>query len=90
MERARVALGDGRKRCLPAEAPNVVPSRRALYARRPMRAGDCITDADVVVLRPGSGLAPSMLPALIGSVLARDVAAGAPFELADVTVEKAS
>jgi len=90
MEAARVALGDGRKRCLPAEAPNVIPSRRGLYARRVMRAGERVTEADVIALRPATGVGPGELARLVGSVLERDLAAGEAFQLRDIAVEKAS
>jgi|SRR5688572_6954421 sialic acid synthase SpsE len=90
MEAARVALGDGRKRCLAAEAPNVVPSRRGLYTRRPMRAGERITVADVIALRPATAVSPGELSRLVGSVLDRDLAAGEAFQLRDIAVEKAS
>ena len=91
MEHTRQALGDGRKRCLPAEAPNLVPSRRGLYARRALRAGERITEADVVALRPATEMAPADLPRLIGSTLRRNVPAGAAFEAQDLQqVSKAS
>ena len=90
MERARVALGDGRKRCLPAEAANVIPSRRGLYARRPLRAGEPISEADVVALRPANSLSPADLPRLVGSIVPRDIAAGSAFAATDLAVEKAS
>jgi N-acetylneuraminate synthase/N,N'-diacetyllegionaminate synthase len=88
MEQARVALGDGRKRCLPAEAPNVVPSRRGLYARRFMRAGERVTEADVIALRPATALAPMDVARLVGAVLGRDVPAGDAFEPADIAAER--
>jgi N,N'-diacetyllegionaminate synthase len=84
MEHARLALGDGRKGCLAAEAANRIPSRRGLYARRAMRAGERITEADVVALRPATGIAPADLPRLAGSVLLRSVPAGAAFETQDL------
>lgn len=90
MEQARAALGDGRKRCLPAEAPNLVPSRRGLYAARHLRAGERIAAADVVALRPATAVGPADLPHLVGAVLARDVPAGQPFEAGDLAVRKAS
>jgi sialic acid synthase SpsE len=90
MEQTRAALGDGRKRCMPAEAPNVVPSRRGLYATRHLRAGERVTGADVIALRPATAVQPADLPQLIGSVLDRDVAAGEPFTARDIAVEQAS
>ena len=90
MERARASLGDGRKRCLPAEAPNRVPSRRGLYARRAMRAGERVAEIDVVALRPATDIAPADLPRLVGSTLRRDVPAGAAFEAQDIQLQKVS
>jgi sialic acid synthase SpsE len=84
MEQARAALGDGRKRCLPAELPNVVPSRRGLYARRFIRAGEQIAETDVIALRPATALAPVDLTRLVGSVLERDVRAGEAFDPGDI------
>jgi N-acetylneuraminate synthase/N,N'-diacetyllegionaminate synthase len=90
MEQTRVALGDGRKRCLPAEAPNVIPSRRGLYATRTLRAGDRISADDVIALRPATSLAPADLAHLVGTILDRDVPAGEPFDARDIAVRKAS
>jgi sialic acid synthase SpsE len=90
MESARLAMGDGRKRCLPAERPNLVPSRRGLYARRALRAGHRVTAGDVIALRPASALRPSDLPRLLDSVLSHDLPAGAPFRATDIAIERAS
>lgn len=90
MARTRLALGDGEKRCLAAEAPNVTPSRRGLYARRDLRAGECLSPADVVALRPATRMAPADLPRLIGRPLPRDIRAGDPFIPTDVALEIAS
>ena len=50
----RAALGDGIKRCQPAERPNAVPSRRGLYAARSLPAGQRLAASDIAVLRPAS------------------------------------
>jgi sialic acid synthase SpsE len=90
MAHTRAALGDGRKRCLPAEAPNLVPSRRGLYARRAMCAGERVTAGDIVALRPATAVPPSDLARLAGSVLPHALEAGAPFDAIDIAVEQAS
>jgi sialic acid synthase SpsE len=90
MEETRLALGSGRKECQPAEAGNVHPSRRGLYASRPMRAGELITAADIDVLRPASLLTPSHVEHLVGTALQRDLAAGAPFAPEDLAEERAA
>ena len=81
------AAGSGVKTCLPAEAPNRTASRRALYARRPLSAGDVVTTADVVALRPAVGLSPSREQQLIGVMLTRDLEAGMPFFESDLDAD---
>jgi sialic acid synthase SpsE len=83
MEQTRCALGSGIKVCQSAEAVNVTASRRGLYARRAMRAGERISHADVIALRPATSVAPSRIGALVGATLTRDVTAGAPFDPGD-------
>jgi len=83
-ECARRALGHGRKECLAPEAANLAPSRRSLYATRDLRAGDVVTANAVVALRPATGLDPRFGRDLVGRILTRDIAAGAPFLECDV------
>lgn len=84
MAQTRLALGDGRKVCQPAEQPNVIPSRRGLYAKRALNPGDRLTPADLIALRPASGFSPADVPALVGSTLQRMVPAGAPICADDI------
>ncbi len=83
--RATLALGSGEKRCEPAEAMNVMPSRRSLYATRDLAAGDTLAPGDVVALRPAAGLPASVQSALIGTRLARAVKAGTALQADDLT-----
>lgn len=84
LRHARVALGDGRKVCQPAEEANRAPSRRGLYAARALRAGDRVSPEHITALRPASGLAPADIPLLLGATLSRDLAAGEPFTRDDL------
>lgn len=86
-ERARQALGHGRKECLAAEAPNLVASRRSVYAARDLRAGQTITPSDLALLRPANGLDPRFATDLVGRPAPRDIRAGTPFYPADLGVE---
>lgn len=74
--RAWVARGTGHKACLAAEAPNLVPSRRALCAARDLDAGAILSPDDLVALRPAIGYPPSLLLVLCGLPLKRAVARG--------------
>jgi sialic acid synthase SpsE len=76
--RARAALGDGRKVCQPAEAVNLVASRRSLCAARDLPPGTVLQPADLVALRPATGMTPASLPSLVHRRLRAAVAAGQP------------
>ena len=69
-------LGRGGKAPVAAEEANRLSMRRSLAARRAIKAGEPITAADVILLRPGTGLPPSMLGEIIGRVALQDVPAG--------------
>ena len=75
----QASLGSGDKMCQPAEAGNRVVSRRSLRASRDLSAGDVLTAADIVALRPAMGLSPVYARELIGTTLRRDIAAGTAF-----------
>ena len=75
--RATDALGTGEKRCEPAEAPNRVPSRRALYARRGLPVGTVVAEADLIALRPGDGIPANRIDDVVGCRVISDVPAGA-------------
>jgi sialic acid synthase SpsE len=83
-QRARVALGDGRRTCGAAELANRVPSRRGLYAARTMRPGEVVSESDVIALRPAAGLGAQFRRSLLGLRLGRSIAAGDPFLEADL------
>lgn len=86
--RTQVALGHGRRECLPSEAVNLTASRRALHATRSLEAGDSIAAGDIAALRPSRGLPPGVQDDLIGSVVSRAIDAGAPFLGQDVSTNR--
>ncbi|MDP5227246.1 MULTISPECIES: N-acetylneuraminate synthase family protein [Arthrobacter] len=73
---ARAALGDGRKRRMPSEEANASLVRRSYHVSRDLPAGTVITAADVAILRPEGGLAPSAT--VVGRTTARALSAGLP------------
>lgn len=78
------SLGDGRKRPKPSELRTAAVARRSIVASRDLTAGATIGSGDVDILRPGTGMAPSMLDAIIGCRLGRDVRAGEPLVIEDL------
>lgn len=78
------AIGDGVKRPVASELSTAAVARRSVVALRDLRAGDVVVASDVAVLRPGTGLPPSMLDVVVGARLGRDVAAHQPLTVDDL------
>jgi sialic acid synthase len=79
LQRARLALGDGKKGVYDSEVAPVRKMSKMLVAARPLPAGHRLEATDVAVRSPGDGLAPHHLDSLIGRVLAHDLAPDQPF-----------
>ncbi len=80
------ALGDGAKRVMENETETVVLQRRAIRAARPLRAGERITEASIVVLRPcpPDAIPPHRMADVVGRTLTRDLDAGEHIRPADL------
>jgi N-acetylneuraminate synthase len=68
------ALGTGIKAPAPCELPNLPVARKSVVAARSLPAGHQLATGDLEIKRPGNGLAPKLLPALIGRTLRAGVA----------------
>lgn len=67
------ALGDGVKHPAPSELPVRDVARKSLVAARDLPDGATLTREDLDVLRPGTGLSPASLPAVVGRRTARAI-----------------
>lgn len=74
------ALGDGRKMPAPEEIPNRAVARRSLVALHSVRAGECFTEDNLGVKRPGNGLPPIEYWSYLGKTAQRDYAANEALE----------
>jgi N-acetylneuraminate synthase len=72
------ALGDGVKRPAPSELPVREVARKSLVAARDLPGGAILTREDLDVLRPGTGLSPAALPAVLGRRTARAISHHTP------------
>ena len=73
------ALGSVRYECTDREKAGRV-FRRSLYAVADIRAGDVLTASNIRSIRPGYGLAPKHLDAVLGRVAASDIPRGTPLD----------
>ncbi len=78
------ARGDGVKRPTSAEDDVRRVARRSLFWARPKQRGEVITRADLMALRPATGMSPSRYLDVIGKRTAADVAEGAILKPGDV------
>ncbi|MEB3245261.1 MAG: pseudaminic acid synthase [Vampirovibrionales bacterium] len=74
-DRAQQALGQIFMGPTEAEQQNLI-FRRSLYISQPVKAGECLTEANVRSVRPGYGLKPKFLPQVLGQRAKRDLALG--------------
>jgi N-acetylneuraminate synthase/N,N'-diacetyllegionaminate synthase len=74
--RTRELMGDGIKRCLPAERGNRSASRRGVHASRKLTAGTRLAPGDLVMLRPERGVPAARWTQVIGRRVTRDVGPG--------------
>jgi N,N'-diacetyllegionaminate synthase len=68
------ALGSGIKAPARCELPNISVARKSVVAARTLPKGHQLATGDLEIKRPGTGLAPKLLPTLIGRTLRASVA----------------
>lgn len=86
-EKVLAVIGDGVKKLAPAEQANYGRTNRSLHFLENMKKGSIIKAEDIGVLRTEKiltpGLTPDYLEKVIGSILLKDVTAGAGVQLED-------
>jgi N-acetylneuraminate synthase len=60
------SIGSGEKARRPSEFDNVALARRGVYAARDIAAGEVVSDADIVLLRPETTMSPMALWDILG------------------------
>lgn len=66
IRQVEAAQGDGVKAPRPSELPVRSLVRRSLTLVKAVKAGDCVSNEDVQLLRPGTGIEPKFLASVIG------------------------
>jgi N,N'-diacetyllegionaminate synthase len=66
------ALGSGEKVVTDAERPNIEVARKSIVAARDITAGEILTEENITVKRPGSGISPMLWDQVIGTRAVRD------------------
>jgi sialic acid synthase SpsE len=69
-------MGSGRKEPVEGEADTAAVARKSIVARRDISVGTMLTQEEVVMMRPGTGLPSTMLKYVIGRVARTEIPAG--------------
>lgn len=69
-----LALGSPKKQVAAGEADNVAIARRSIVAARHIKKGEPLTEENLAVKRPGTGISPMLWDYIIGTNAARDFA----------------
>ena len=75
------ALGSGVKEPSPSEKKNMAVARKSIVAARAIRAGDLLTEDNITVKRPGTGISPMRWDEVLGTRAVRDYAEDEMIEL---------
>ena len=66
------ALGDGVKEVTNSERANIAVARKSIVAKRHIAKGEVLTEENMDVKRPGTGLSPMLWPEILGMPAVRD------------------
>ena len=66
------ALGDGHKRISGSERKNVAIARKSIVAACPIKNGELLTEQNITVKRPGTGISPMRWEEVIGTKAIKD------------------
>lgn len=75
------ALGDGVKRPSPSEMKNRTMARKSIVAARAIAAGEVLSEENLAVKRPGTGMSPMDWDRVVGRAAPRAFAADEPIVL---------
>ena len=65
-------LGDGIKKASLSEEKNKLIARKSIVAKKPIKRGEILSDANITSKRPGSGISPMQWDDVIGKIALRD------------------
>ena len=66
------ALGTGVKTPSPSERKNITVARKSIVASKPIRAGEILSEDNITVKRPGTGISAMRWPEVLGTRAVRD------------------
>ena len=65
-------LGDGEKKVTVSERANITVARKSIVAACPIKKGELLTEDNITVKRPGTGISPMRWNEVIGTAATKD------------------
>jgi N,N'-diacetyllegionaminate synthase len=84
IRRAERMLGSAKKNCQPEERQMASVSRKSLTLARNIKAGDTLTDIDVQLMRPGTGVDATFIDKFVGKSVRKNLSAGHQLRWSDI------
>lgn len=81
IRQVELAFGDGEKKVAEVERPNIEVARKSIVATKFIRKGDVLSEDNLTVKRPGSGVSPMLWDSVIGTVAVADFLPDQPIEI---------
>ena len=66
------AMGDGEKKVTVSEGKNIAIARRSIFAAHPIKKGEILSEENLTVKRPGTGISPMRWDEIVGTIAIRD------------------
>ena len=66
------AVGSGDKKPSPSEKKNIAVARKSIVAKTKIKAGDTLTEGNITVKRPGTGISPMKWFEILGTKAVKD------------------
>ena len=65
-------MGDGEKKVTVSERANITVARKSIVAACPIKKGELLTEDNITVKRPGTGISPMRWNEVIGTAATKD------------------
>ena len=84
IRRAEIMLGSGKKTCQVEEEQMSLVSRKSITLAKDMCKGEVISENDLVMMRPGTGLRANSIQDIVGKCLRKDMGAYSLLDWTDI------
>lgn len=76
--------GSGAKEASNSEFKNIAIARKSIHLNKDVAKNDTLSEADLIMLRPGDGISPMQIDVVVGRRTTRDLSKGHKLSLTDI------